>query len=401
MQKYCIARMRDRIVSFLLAENGQAVEIHADSPEEQVSLGDIYIGRVQHVAKNLQAAFVEIAPGQVCFLPLENVRDPICTKKGPSPSLQEGDELVVQVQREAMKSKDAALTANICLTGTYVVLDQGQSGIGVSRSVPEEERTRLRILAEDLLNAQEENDLHNEQAGIILRTNAAQVPEEMIRAEYESLRNTLQRIREKAVYHACYSCLYRSPPQWLKRLLSLHLNELQEIVIEDGFLYSQAKGFLQNAQDTLAGFLRHYEDDLLPMEKLYGLDGKLTRALSKRVWMDSGAYLVIEPTEALTVIDVNSGKSNAGKRKEEAVVQVNLEAARETARQLRLRNLSGIIVVDFINMRFKESRSKVMGELRSCLAKDPVRARTVDMTKLNLVEITRQKVEKPLAEQFK
>lgn len=399
MQKYCIAKMKNKIVSFLLEANGRAVEIHADAQEQAVSLGNIYIGRVQRVAANLQAAFVEIQPGLVCYLPLERARHPVYTKKGASASIQQGDELAVQVAREAMKSKGPSVTAELCLTGNYVILDMGKPGIGVSRKLPEETRERLRAIA---------GKFPETDAGIVLRTNAADAAEEVITAEFEKLLGLLNTIREKAVYHPFGSCLWRQPPLWLRRLSSLRRSELEAVVIEDAQLYEQAARWLEEGQEELLGVLRHYEDSLLPMAKLFSLEHRLEQALSERVWLNSGAYLVIQPTEALTVIDVNSGKSDIGtyrrdseKRRETAICKVNLEAARETARQLRLRNISGIIIVDFINMEEEGNQRLVMEELNRSLLPDPMQARAIDMTRLNLVEITRRKMERPLAEQLR
>ena len=171
-------------------------------------------------------------------------------------------------------------------------------------------------------------------------------------------------------------------------------------MVEDAGLYQQAMDFLGEYSESLKERLVHYQDDLLPMHKLYSLERELEEALAERIWMKSGAYLVVQPTEALTVIDVNTGKYEKGKEKEEAVLKINLEAARETARQMRLRNLSGIVIVDFINMGQESSRRKVLEELRECLAMDPLQAHVVDMTKLELVELTRKKTEPPLAQQL-
>ena len=401
--KYCIAKMNNRILSYLLAENGRAVEIHADELEDRNLLGNIYIGRVQKVVKNIQAAFVEISPGVPCYLPLEDLRDPIYTKKGPSKDLQQGDELVVQVSREAMKTKGPSVTTRLSLQGRYVILDGKHIGIGISKKLEEGQREKLRRIAEsyrkDLSADSHSGSIRLEEAaGIVIRTNAACASEEAILEELRKLSRQLADIRGKAPYRTCYSCLHQMPPGWLRRFNGLRMRDTQSIMIEDEQLYLQARQYLQEYLPELLPILVHYQDPLLPMHKLYSLERELFEALSQRVWLRSGGYLVIQPTEALTVVDVNSGKYEAGKKKEETILKVNLEAARETARQMRLRNLSGIIIIDFINMETEEAKNEVLGELRARLLLDPLQANVVDMTKLNLVEVVRKKVEGPLME---
>ncbi len=404
--KYCIAKMNNRILSYLLAENGRAVEIHADELEDRNLLGNIYIGRVQKVVKNIQAAFVEISPGVPCYLPLEDLRDPIYTKKGPSKDLQQGDELVVQVSREAMKTKGPSVTTRLSLQGRYVILDGKHPGIGISKKLEEGQREQLRRIAEfyrkDLSADSDSGSIRLEEAaGIVIRTNAACASEEAILEELRMLSRQLADIRGKAPYRTCYSCLHQMPPGWLRRFNGLRMRDTQFIMIEDEQLYLQARQYLQEYLPELLPILVHYQDPLLPMHKLYSLERELFEALSQRVWLRSGGYLVIQPTEALTVVDVNSGKYEAGRKKEETILKVNLEAARETARQMRLRNLSGIIIIDFINMETEEAKKQVLGQLREHLLKDPLQANVVDMTKLNLVEVVRKKVEGPLAEHVK
>ncbi len=419
-KKYCIAKMHGQIFSFLLDESGHALEIHCDEADsagegenrKKPQLGDIYIGRVQSVVKNIRAAFVEICPDTVCYLPLEDVEEIPRGKeskaetekgsgKGSSPRIRQGDELVVQILREAIKTKAPTVTTRLCLSGKYGILDMAHPGIGVSRKLPEPERERLRRLGNTFLSEQKEKPEKIPEIGIVLRTNAAKATDEEILEELGQLLSRLQRIFDTAPYRTCYSCLHQSPASWMKRLLSLPLEDLEAIRIEDELLYQQAYEFIRDHIPKLQERLIRYQDDLLSMDKLFSLERELQNALSERVWLNCGGYLVIQPTEALTVIDVNSGKCDTGRQKEEAIRKVNLEAARETARQLRLRNLSGIILVDFINMQEKETERQVMEMLRQLLTYDPVQAHVVDITKLGLVEITRKKTEKPLQESLR
>ena len=272
--KYCIAKMNNRILSYLLAENGRAVEIHADELEDRNLLGNIYIGRVQKVVKNIQAAFVEISPGVPCYLPLEDLRDPIYTKKGPSKDLQQGDELVVQVSREAMKTKGPSVTTRLSLQGRYVILDGKHPGIGISKKLEEGQREQLRRIAEfyrkDLWSDSHSGSIRlAEAAGIVIRTNAACASEEAILEELRKLSRQLADIRGKAPYRTCYSCLHQMPPGWLRRFNGLRMRDTQFIMIEDEQLYLQARQYLQEYLPELLPILVHYQD---PSRSGYGSD---------------------------------------------------------------------------------------------------------------------------------
>ena len=399
MNRYCITRMKGKILSFCWMKTAMLLK-YMGIPS-RAACWEISASENSEIArKNIRAAFVEIAPGQPCYLPLDDLKNPVYTRKGPSPAIQQGDELVVQVSRDAIKTKAPALTTRISLSGVYTAVDFGHPGAGVSRKLPDKERERLKALGEGMLLKVRDELGEFGCPGIVLRTNSGSVPEAAVEEELFSLTAKLKTLLTGAVHRTCFSCLYRTPPGWLNRLLSLHASETERIVVEDAGLYQQAMDFLGEYSESLKERLVHYQDDLLPMHKLYSLERELEEALAERIWMKSGAYLVVQPTEALTVIDVNTGKYEKGKEKEEAVLKINLEAARETARQMRLRNLSGIVIVDFINMGQESSRRKVLEELRECLAMDPLQAHVVDMTKLELVELTRKKTEPPLAQQL-
>lgn len=207
-------------------------------------------------------------------------------------------------------------------------------------------------------------------------------------------------VTERAKYRSCFTRMYQLPAPWLSLLRDTCDRELS-VVTDDRELYGQMEEYLRSAHPEDLPRLSLYEDDLLPLSKLYSLERELREALSERVWLKSGAYLVIQPTEALTVIDVNTGKYESKKKKQDTFLKINLEAAGEIARQLRLRNISGIILVDFINMDAEEDKEALKKTLADALHRDPIKALLVDLTALNLVEITRKKVQKPLAEQIK
>ena len=400
-QTYVVSRRGSQIFSFLL-NGSKAVEIHCDACREDSILDEIYIGKVQNIVKNISAAFVEIAPGTVCYLPLEDLKHPVYTKKGTSHNIQQGDELLVQVKREGIKTKAPAVTTNLTLHGKYALLTTGNTQISVSSKLPKEEKERLLRVVKDNSSA-DNGSLEGMSAGEcaygwLLRTNAGGASPEVIKKDLLRLQTKYEELMKTAQYRTCFSCLLARPSAYLKRLSDLYTKEVDEILTDDRELFEQMTEYFQENQPEDTAKLRFYEDRLLPMEKLYSLDCHLKEALGDRVWLKSGGYLVIQPTEALTVIDVNTGKFTAGKKKEAAFLKLNQEAALEAARQIRLRNLSGIVIIDFINMEETESETQLLRTLDGALRLDPIRTTLVDMTKLSLVEITRMKKERPLHE---
>ena len=400
-QTYVVSRRGSQIFSFLL-NGSKAVEIHCDACREDSILDEIYIGKVQNIVKNISAAFVEIAPGTVCYLPLEDLKHPVYTKKGTSHNIQQGDELLVQVKREGIKTKAPAVTTNLTLHGKYALLTTGNTQISVSSKLPKEEKERLLRVVKGNSSA-DNGSLEGMSAGEcaygwLLRTNAGGASPEVIKKDLLRLQTKYEELMKTAQYRTCFSCLLARPSAYLKRLSDLYTKEVDEILTDDRELFEQMTEYFQENQPEDTAKLRFYEDRLLPMEKLYSLDCHLKEALGERVWLKSGGYLVIQPTEALTVIDVNTGKFTAGKKKEAAFLKLNQEAALEAARQIRLRNLSGIVIIDFINMEETESETQLLRTLDGALRLDPIRTTLVDMTKLSLVEITRMKKERPLHE---
>jgi len=387
-----ITYIKEGVLADALCEDGHLMELSLISDKNSSILGNIYVGKVKNIVKNIQAAFVEIADGMLCYLPLEDVRHPVYVKPKKQAGLVEGDELLVQVSREAVKTKAPSVTTNLSLTGKYLVMTTGNQTIGYSSRLSQEEKERLKLLI---------RDWELPDAGLIIRTNASRASAEELSEEFQKLLAKYRFLTEQAVHRTVYSCVQKSRPAYLTSILGSRSDMLKEIVTDDKELYEQIRDFLQEEMPKDAGKLRLYEDRLLPLKALYRLEKGLADALSERVWLRSGAYLVIEPTEALTVIDVNSGKCTAGKNKQETIKKINLEAAKEITRQLRLRNLSGIIVVDFVDMEEKEDSETLLEMMREQLKADPQKAAAVDMTKLGLMELTRKKQKKTLLEQAK
>ena len=376
-----------------LYEDKHLLEVSAQRKEDVgvEILGNIYVGRVKDVVKNLNAAFIEIAPGVPCYYPLEDLKNPVYIKKINSPRLVQGDELLVQIEKEAMKTKPPKVTTNLNFSGKYLVLTTENKTLGISKKIEKETRSHLKELLES----------HKSQEfGIVVRTNSQNASDEQILEELAYLERKAQEMIQKAPYQTCFSCMLKQQPEFIKTLQNVYTKELEAIITDDKELYEEMKHFLQEQQPEDFPKLQFYEDTQWSLSKCYSLEVKLEDALRERVWLKSGGYLIIQPTEAMTVIDVNSGKSIAKKGVQEHYLKVNLEAALEIAVQLRLRNISGIVIVDFIDMKSTEAKRQLLEALRDFTGKDPVPVQVVDITKLNLVEMTRKKVKKSLREQF-
>lgn len=368
----------------------QLLEVSLESLDNQNILGNIYVGRVKDIVKNLNAAFIEIAPGVPCYYDLDDLNNPLYVKKINSPRMVQGDEVVVQVIRESSGSKPPRVSTNLNFSGKYLALTSRKNSLGISRKLDAETKKRLK----ESIDFTEDCEF-----GLVIRTNAAHASEDEIAKEYHKLKQEYLTLKQTAKHRTVFSCLKRELPEYLHIIQDMKEGQLEDIVTDDKDIYEQVRQYLsQFAQQKY--MLRLYEDPMLSLNKLYSLESRLKDALHERVWLKSGGYLVIQPTEALTVIDVNSGKSIAKKKVQEHYLKINLEAAEEIALQLRLRNLSGIIIVDFIDMKSEENNELLMKTLRACVRTDSVPVQIVDMTKLHLVEITRKKIKRSLAEQL-
>ena len=364
-------------------------QIQVEAVSKSSILGNIYIGRVENIATNIQAAFVNIAKGVSCFLPLEEAKNAVFTKKNGKKDLCIGDELLVEVTREKQKNKPASVSANLNFSGTYLILSTGNHLLGISKKLHATERERLQALLKDQIT---------DTFGIVVRTAAKDASDEEILKELEMLTKQCHACLQGAMHRTAFTRLREAPPFYLQFLKNRNLTEVQKITTD---IPSVHEVLLQHLQDTKEAEKLHlYTDTQVSLFALYSLTHELERALHRQVWLPSGAYLVIDPTEALTVIDVNSGKNIKKKAREELVFFVNVEAAHEIARQLILRNISGICIIDFIDMKEKEHREELMHILRMDLKKDKVPATLVDITRLGMVELTRKKVQKSLKEQL-
>ncbi len=376
-------------------EEQKVLELRLEPADQKSILGNIYVGQVENLASNIRAAFVRFGDGKKGYLPLSEGENAIFTsgRKG-GVSLRPGDELLVQVSRDAMKGKLAALTTNLNFTGKYLVLTTGNKKIGFSAKLSREETAPAR----KWLTSEMED--HERGYGLIVRTNAADAPKEEFLHELEYLKKLYQKVAVTGRNRTCYSLLYEAEPFYLAAVRDIYSRDLEEIVTDIPEIYQRISEYLVDFMPQEQEKLRLYNDSLLLLYKLCRLETALEEIRREKIWLNSGGFLVIQQTEAFVSIDVNSGKYTAKKKAEETYRKINLEAAREIARQLRLRNLSGIILIDFINMENPDHRDELFHVLQKYLRRDPVKSRAVDITPLHILEMTRKKIRRPVTEEL-
>ena len=389
--KLVFIRKGEQIISGLIDGN-DLVEVQVENSVSGSLLGNIYKGKVQNIVKNINAAFIEIENKQIVYLSLTDMKNPVFADCSHPGKLRVGDEILVQVTKENTRLKAPLATTEFDLTGKYVVLVHGRKSLGISQKISDpEQRKHLKELIRPYIG---------EDFGFIVRTNAATVEDGVLEQEIARLVREYNNIVNFGIHWNCFSKLYSVPPAYIGEIRDGYNDQIDEIKTDDEELYYQIKDYLEIYQPEDMPKLVRYDAKEVSLDKLYGIEQKIKKALYERVWLDSGAYLIIQPTEACTVIDVNTGKAISGKTDTEGTFfNVNIEASDEIARQVRLRNLSGIIIVDFIDMESETHRKKLMKHLSEALEKDRIPTKVIDMTALNLVEITRKKIRKPLAEQ--
>ncbi len=370
-------------------ENGKLLGLSCYPFSETSLVGRLIIGKVKNIKASIQAAFVEFQEGQMGFLDLKTPLRPFVMNRPEDGRLLEGDEILVQIEREASRGKMPLLTARYTLTGKYVVLTRGHNRLSISsqwKNSPEA------IEAKNILLP-----FHNKEFGLILRTNARDLPAEQLQLEIQKKIAEYQQMVEQAKYRTCFSVLWQPIPSYLEEIRDR--KEELSVVTDLPEVMGQLKNYAAMEEPELVSQLFFYEDSF-PLVKLHSLESKLEDHLQKKVWMKSGGFLTFEQTEALVVIDVNSGKGgNKNQNTEENYYRLNLEAAEVIAHELQIRNLSGIILVDFVDMQSEEHKEALLTAFRGFCKKDPVYTEVVDMTKLGLVELTRKKAKKPLTEQ--
>lgn len=386
MGKVIITKRKNHLLLLLMENHKPSMLQTTAALEEESILGNIYLAKVKDTAPGMKAVFVRISSEKTVFLPMSECREVLLANRDYSGSLKQGDEVVIQITGEAQKTKQPSASAALSVTGQYCVCNYFGHGIQYSKKLSEEKKEEIRAALK------EAGIKDRKSVRFTIRTNAGTLKEfTPLFEEMKKFIGIFRTISETYRHRTCFTCFYQTEPEILLKLKGIPLTAYDEIVTDESELCALLQESLPQAR------VRFYQDDLLSLEKLYSIETHLEEALSRKVWLPCGGYLIIEPTEAMVVIDVNSGKSEGkGKKSESFYYKVNEEAAREIARQLRLRNYSGMIMVDFINMTSGEDNERLLNKLDHYLKEDLVRTRLVDMTALGIVEITRKKVSKPL-----
>lgn len=391
--KILLLKLNGKTFAILICDN-RILSIQV-CKEKKSQIGNIYVGKVQNVSANIGAAFVEIQKGELTFLPTKEAKNAIVTNRKADGTIKTGDELLVQIVKEPLKTKLAGASTKLSLAGTYVVIEYN----GIQRNKTDIHiSSKLGTKYHHLFKEQDILQKIAEKFDVIIRTNAGCVDDiSQVVAEAEKIAAQMEYMLAIGDKRTCFSCLYQGEPEYMSFVKNTYQSEYDEIVTDEKEFYEALL-----ADDKTKNLpVRFYEDSMLPLYKLYSIETRIQELLDKKVWLKSGGYLIIEQTEALIAIDVNTGKYEAGKNQEETYLKINLEAAEAIAWSLRARNLSGMILVDFINMKKKENVEQLIQAMKRYLHEDTVTANVVDITGLGLMEITRKKQNKSFAEQMK
>jgi len=390
LKQIIITTNNNQITAAVLQDN-RLVEVIDDTARESRHSGGIFKGRVTNVVPGIQAAFVDIGLNKNAFLYVADVIQSVYEgeKKILPPSLpaienllKEGQEIIVQIMREQIGEKGARVTTNLSLPGRFVVLLLGNNHhLGISRKIiNEEDRQRLYEWGERVKPSD---------TGMIIRTLAEDVSEKELSEDLDKLIKLKEEINQKIVEKRGKGLLYSSNDPFSRLLREVIDDEVDEIFIDDGDLANRLRRRLQEINCTAAN--KVWTDLRGNLFERYDLINQIRHAVLPKVELKNGGYLVIQKTEALTSIDVNSGKYIGDKNLQDTILILNLEAAAEVSRQIRLRNLSGIIIVDFIDLENKEDWDKVLAQLEISFQQDRIKCRVMGLTRLGLVEITRKK----------
>jgi ribonuclease G len=374
-------------------EQGVTQEVHVERASARGMVGNIYMGRVIRVLPGMQSAFIDIGGERAAFL---HVHDIWANRNGTDASrpierlLAEGQNLVVQVVKDPIGTKGARLSTQISIAGRFLVHLPQDSHIGISQRIEdEEERAHLREKLQQLLPPEEKG-------GFIIRTVAEAASDRELSTDVEYLRKLWRGIQEKAAGSGALAALYQDLDLAQRVLRDFVHEETARILVDSRETCERMLAFAGEFTPNVAERVQHYQGER-PLFDLYGVEDEIEKSLAGRVDLKSGGYLIIDQTEALTTIDVNTGGFVGGRSFDETIFKTNLEAAQVIARQLRVRNLGGIIIIDFIDMQTEDHKNAVLNEFRKALARDRTRMTVNGFTQLGLVEMTRKRTRESLA----
>jgi ribonuclease G len=400
-----------------ILEEKELVEVMVERPEARRRVGDIYKGRVNAVLPGMQAAFVDIGLEKTAFLhasdlhpPDEELDDLFEEEEGEErrgngggrgrrdeatprieDALHKGQEIVVQITKEPIGTKGPRVTTQLSLPGRYLVYMPGHEHIGVSRKIEDRgERSRLKTLIKEI---------RPEGAGVIVRTVGAERGKKEFQSDIKYLEQLWSKIDKQGQRVRAPSLLHREMELTTGLIRDLFTEDVTQLVIDSKEGHREVLGYLQNYVPELRSRVKLYRGDA-PIFDHFGIEAEIEKAMERKVWLKRGGYITIDQTEALVAIDVNTGRFTGKKNQEETILKTNLEAAEEIARQLRLRDLGGIIVLDFIDMEVEANKKAVLDTLRNRLKRDRSRTKAFAVSDLGLVEMTRQRQRPSLATYF-
>lgn len=404
MKREILINHSSRETRVAILEDEQLVELLVDRQDARRIVGDIYLGRVEAVLPGIQAAFVDIGTEKSAFLHASDLVDaegsddedddddddePSSSRRSERVQpiqdvLKRGQSLLVQVSKEAISTKGPRVTAQVSLAGRFLVYMPHGSKVGVSRKIGERaERQRLREMAQTVLPANS--------GGVIIRTVGEDATEETFRRELNTLISTWKRVKRKTTFMRAPALIHRETSLARGLVRDVFSSKVDRLTVDSKSLYNEILEYLKGIAPELSERVGLYQDPV-PLFDKEEIEPEIRDIFKRRCDLPSGGYILIEPTEALVSVDVNSGRYTGKKDPEKTVLRTNLEAAREVARQLRLRDVGGIIVCDFIDMEVRQNRDRVLQELRQHLALDRARTKAFAVSDLGLVEMTRQRV---------
>jgi ribonuclease E len=395
VDRIMVVRQRGERTQIGVLEDGVLVEHYVDKASHQSLVGNVYLGKVQNVLPSMEAAFVDVGKGRNAVLYAGEVNFDASGLEGESKriesALKSGQSVLVQVTKDPVGHKGARLTSQVSLPGRYLVYVPGGSMMGISRKLPDKERTRLKQILKQVMP---------EGAGVIVRTAAEGASEEELAHDVSRLSAQWESIEAKSKSANAPELLYSEPDLTIRVVRDIFNEDFSKLVVSGDQGWDLVDEYVRYVAPHLADRLDHWQaaEDTFAH---YRVDEQLTKALDRKVWLPSGGSLVIDTTEAMTVVDVNTGKfTGQGGNLEETVTRNNLEAAEEIVRQLRLRDVGGIIVIDFIDMVLESNRELVLRRLLECLARDRTKHQVAEVTSLGLVQMTRKRVGSGLLEAF-
>jgi ribonuclease E len=395
VDRVMIVRQDGDRTQIAVLEDGVLVEHYVNRSDSTSMAGNVYLGRVQNVLPSMEAAFVDIGRGRNAVLYAGEVNWDAAGLEGQPRrielALKSGDPVLVQVTKDPVGHKGARLTSQISLPGRYLVYVPEGSMTGISRKLPDTERNRLKSILRDLVS---------EDAGVIVRTAAEGASEEELTSDVTRLATQWEDIKTKAITADAPDLLHGEPDVAIRVVRDIFNEDFAKLIVSGTLAWTTIQDYVDGVAPDLAERLVKWVEPT-DLFAAYRIDEQLAKALDRKVWLPSGGSLVIDRTEAMTVVDVNTGKfTGQGGNLEETVTRNNLEAAEEIVRQLRLRDVGGIIVIDFIDMVLESNRELVLRRLTECLGRDRTKHQVAEVTSLGLVQMTRKRIGQSLLDVF-